>query len=348
VVDRVATPRAEAIEHFAADLRALRALVGSPSFRTMSGRSHAISHTTLHEAAQGHRLPSWATTAEFVKACDADPADFRERWEQANQAVRAAAIVSDAVGADPTATDTTATDTTASDVLDVAPANASGFVATDGGEEAAVEPDTAAGATSAARSLPPSPVRPPRRWFRPVIVGTVLAGVLAAGAIVTGVMASRGDSPGAGTPGAVSHSRSAAPLLTAADCPVQQSNPPAASPPDKGDAGVFISDITLPDCTHVAPGTTVTKIWRFKNVGTVPWRGYALHRIDLPQQRDQCQTITDVPVKDTEPGQIVDIQVTVTTPDNAGFCFVRFKMEDASGRIAFPGNRPVNFQLIVD
>jgi hypothetical protein len=27
---------------------------------------------------------------------------------------------------------------------------------------------------------------------------------------------------------------------------------------------------------------------------------------------------------------------------------VRFKMVDASGKVAFPGNRPVNFQVIVE
>jgi hypothetical protein len=52
--------------------------------------------------------------------------------------------------------------------------------------------------------------------------------------------------------------------------------------------------------------------------------------------------------KDTEPGQIVDIEVAVTAPNSPGFCFVRFKMEDASGRIACPGNRPVRFQVVVD
>jgi hypothetical protein len=73
-----------------------------------------------------------------------------------------------------------------------------------------------------------------------------------------------------------------------------------------------------------------------------------VHRIDLPQQRDQCQTITDVPINVTGPGQIVDIEVMITAPNSPGFCFVRFKLEDAFGRIGFPGNRPVNFQLVVD
>ncbi|NUR91391.1 MAG: hypothetical protein HOY71_45585, partial [Nonomuraea sp.] len=82
--------RAEAIEDFAAALRELRESVGNPSFREMSGRSGAISHTTLHEATKGNRLPSWETTVEFVKACDADPAAYREHWERASRVVKSA------------------------------------------------------------------------------------------------------------------------------------------------------------------------------------------------------------------------------------------------------------------
>src|SRR3954470_14901523 len=80
--------RADTIDDFAAALRELRKSVGNPPFREMSGRSGAISHTTLHEATKGNRLPSWETTVEFVKACGADPAAYRERWEAANRAVR--------------------------------------------------------------------------------------------------------------------------------------------------------------------------------------------------------------------------------------------------------------------
>jgi hypothetical protein len=35
-------------------------------------------------------------------------------------------------------------------------------------------------------------------------------------------------------------------------------------------------------------------------------------------------------------------------PSTPGFCFVRFKLVDAKGKVAFPGSRPVNFQLIVE
>ncbi|SNT45761.1 Helix-turn-helix domain-containing protein [Asanoa hainanensis] len=77
--DRIAT------EAFAEQLRALRSDVGGPSFRKMAGRSGRISHTTLHEAAAGTRFPSWETTREFVRACDADEALWRTRWEDAQR-----------------------------------------------------------------------------------------------------------------------------------------------------------------------------------------------------------------------------------------------------------------------
>ncbi|WP_326568343.1 NBR1-Ig-like domain-containing protein [Amycolatopsis rhabdoformis] len=64
----------------AAELAALRASVGDPSFRKMAERSGRISHTTLHEAVKGTRFPSWETTREFVKACGADEEPWRARW----------------------------------------------------------------------------------------------------------------------------------------------------------------------------------------------------------------------------------------------------------------------------
>ena len=78
-------PQVTAAVRFAGELRALRAAIGDPSFRKMAGRSGRISHTTLHEAAAGTRFPSWETTREFVRACDADEAEWRLRWEDAQR-----------------------------------------------------------------------------------------------------------------------------------------------------------------------------------------------------------------------------------------------------------------------
>ncbi|MEU4335429.1 NBR1-Ig-like domain-containing protein [Micromonospora lupini] len=79
------SPDRQAAERFAEQLRALRSAAGDPSFRKMAGRSGRISHTTLHEAAAGTRFPSWETTREFVRACEADEAQWRRRWEQAQR-----------------------------------------------------------------------------------------------------------------------------------------------------------------------------------------------------------------------------------------------------------------------
>ncbi|UQU65086.1 hypothetical protein COUCH_01645 [Couchioplanes caeruleus] len=80
-----------AARRFAEQLGVLRADVGNPSFRKMAGRSGRISHTTLHEAAAGTRFPSWETTREFVRACDADEAEWRRRWEAAQHPLPTAA-----------------------------------------------------------------------------------------------------------------------------------------------------------------------------------------------------------------------------------------------------------------
>lgn len=301
--------RALAIDGFAAQLRELRASVGAPSFREMSRRSGAISHTTLHDAAQGIRLPSWATTAEFVKACGADPAGYRSQWESANREVRAATSLIAPDGADPR-------------LEDAAP-------------DATVLADHEPAGESSSHGRTP--------WWRRrfVIVGAAAAVVVAA-TVTTALLITDGDGDEGGQV-----PEGADRALTSADCPVRQQNPPPAPPTHQGDRAKFVSDITLPDCTRVDPGSTMKKVWRFKNGGSVTWQGYSLDRVD-PQHRNQCQTIEDVQIPRTEPGAIVDIEVEVTTPLEPTFCFVRFKMLDGNGNVAFPGGRPVNFQIIVN
>ncbi|GAA2260828.1 hypothetical protein GCM10010402_15510 [Actinomadura luteofluorescens] len=329
--------QAEAIEDFAAVLRELRESVGNPPFREMSGRSGAISHTTLHEATKGNRLPSWGTTVEFVKACGADPAAYRERWERANLAVRSASA-----GRPPAA------------ALEASAASAMEPQAV----HIAIEPQEGAadGETSVPLPVAPPPGRPagdvqalfpaPKRRarFRLGSPGAVALGAAVIGTWAVVLIVMNGDS---GKDGMEEYGNRSKNALTPADCPVQATNPAPSSPRHKGDAAKFVADITLPDCTRVGTGRNITKVWRLKNIGTVPWDGYSLRRLDLPQKADDCQTISDVPIADTEPGHEVDIRTDITTPRKPGLCYVRFKMVDGTGKVAFPGNRPVNFQVIV-
>ncbi|PFG47402.1 Ig-like domain-containing protein [Amycolatopsis sulphurea] len=93
----------------AAELAALRARAGNPSFRKMAGRSGRISHTTLHEAVGGSRFPSWDTTREFARACDADELPWRQRWEELKglpvAAAQPPAVAESAATAEPSATE---------------------------------------------------------------------------------------------------------------------------------------------------------------------------------------------------------------------------------------------------
>lgn len=76
--------------------------------------------------------------------------------------------------------------------------------------------------------------------------------------------------------------------------------------------------------------------------------GVLAGRIDVPQKPDQCRTSEHIPIRDTEPKETVDISTEVVTPAKGVLCYVRFKMMDATGTVAFPGKRPVNFQIVVD
>ncbi|MGW5158768.1 NBR1-Ig-like domain-containing protein [Nonomuraea wenchangensis] len=355
--------RAEAIEGFAAILRELRNAVGNPPYREMSGRSGAISHTTLHEATKGNRLPSWETTVEFVKACDADPAAYRDRWEQANRVVRSASAGEPAPRADMTVE--RPSDNSVEQPYGGAEQPSDGLVAAAGpgaqrlalasqappSADAAPPPPAPPSPSPSPDDVPPPPPAPPagKGRSRPARVAALAAAVVVvAGAVAVVVTVLNNgaatDDPG---PAPTGPGQSAA-ALSPADCPVRSTNPPWAPPLHPGDAAQFVEDVTLPDCARVDAGKTVTKVWRLKNSGTVPWTGYSLRRLDFAQQADQCQTISDVPIKDTPPGATVDVETVVTTPRKPGLCYVRFKMVDASGAILFPGSRPINFQIIVD
>ncbi|MFI6735803.1 NBR1-Ig-like domain-containing protein [Nonomuraea sp. NPDC050451] len=341
--------RAEIIEDFAATLRELRNAVGNPPFREMSGRSGAISHTTLHEATKGNRLPSWETTVEFVKVCNADPAAYRERWERANRVVRSTSAGDPSIRADASVDrpsgELAASATGAAELRTVHLAFGS-------------QAPRSAGETAVFVATPPSgefagDVRPllpaPRSRGRLRLTGPAAlatAAVIVGAAVLVVAVVNRGSGPDGHSLNPTGSPSIAAPSPT--DCPVRSTNPPWAPPLHKGDAAAFIEDVTLADCTRVGPDKTMTKVWRLKNAGTVPWKGYSLRRLDLTQQADQCQTISDVPIKDTQPGETVDIRTDITTPRKPGLCYVRFKMVDASGAVVFPGSRPINFQIIVD
>jgi hypothetical protein len=77
----------------------------------------------------------------------------------------------------------------------------------------------------------------------------------------------------------------------------------------------FVSE-TVPDGTIFQPGTTFTKTWQIKNVGTCAWD--TSHRLYL-QSGDGLTTLTTVALLRTiYPGEIINLVVEMTAPASEG------------------------------
>jgi len=70
------------------------------------------------------------------------------------------------------------------------------------------------------------------------------------------------------------------PLATFTSIAPPQASPTFPAPPTQTplptqacDLGQYIKDVNIPDGTVFPPGTTFTKTWRLKNVGTCTWSG---------------------------------------------------------------------------
>jgi len=93
----------------------------------------------------------------------------------------------------------------------------------------------------------------------------------------------------------------------------------------------FVTDVTVPDGTTYAPGTTFVKTWRLKNIGTCTWTtSYAL--VFYSGQQMGAPAAVNFP-HNVVPGGTVDLSVTMTAPSSAGHYFSYWKLRNASSRI---------------
>ncbi|MFE5565924.1 response regulator [Amycolatopsis japonica] len=68
------------VAEFAAELRALRRVVGTPTYRTLAGRAN-YSITVLSQAAAGVTVPAWPVVKAFILACGGDLLEWEQRWQ---------------------------------------------------------------------------------------------------------------------------------------------------------------------------------------------------------------------------------------------------------------------------
>src|SRR6186713_3234052 len=82
----------------------------------------------------------------------------------------------------------------------------------------------------------------------------------------------------------------------------------------------FIADVTIPDGTNFTPGTSFSKTWRLKNIGTCAWNSNDVSLIFDSGEKMGAATSIAIPTT-INPGQTVDITVSMTAPSAAGHYF---------------------------
>lgn len=92
-----------------------------------------------------------------------------------------------------------------------------------------------------------------------------------------------------------------------------------------------ILDITIPDGTILTAGETFEKTWRLQNVGSCTWtRLYALTFFSGNSLNAmQTQTLS----QEVEPGEVVDLSVTMQAPQNPGTYQSNWMLSDPGGEL---------------
>lgn len=115
---------------------------------------------------------------------------------------------------------------------------------------------------------------------------------------------------------------------------------PAAPVPtlsENCDHATFLADVTVPDGTTFEPGQTFVKTWRLRNDGACTWNaGYAV----IFDQGDAMGSPASFPLTSSEvnPGEDVEISVTLQSPAEPGEYRGDWKLRNAAGQIFGLGN----------
>lgn len=94
------------------------------------------------------------------------------------------------------------------------------------------------------------------------------------------------------------------------------SAPPATLPPTTCTlASTFISDVTIPDGTVIAPGGTFVKTWAIQNSGTCTWGG-GYNAILVAGESFGAASPQPIPA--ANPGDIINISINMSAPTSPG------------------------------
>lgn len=131
--------------------------------------------------------------------------------------------------------------------------------------------------------------------------------------------------------------------VLASPTPAPPTAPPATvTPSTPCNAASFVADVNYPDNTSVVVGSSFTKTWRLKNVGTCTWTsGYKLvfdggDRMNAPDS----VTLTSGTVA---PGSTVDISVDLKAPADTGTYQGNYRLKEPGGVLFGIGPSAANY-----
>lgn len=114
----------------------------------------------------------------------------------------------------------------------------------------------------------------------------------------------------------------------------------------EGDATAFVAD-TIPHGTLVEPGIFFVKTWRIRNAGSVPWRDRRLERQGPLTGPGLITSPRHVPIPDTAPREIAEIEVPLKAPGYDCSSIAYFKMVDREGFLCFPDEHQLGLDILV-
>lgn len=91
---------------------------------------------------------------------------------------------------------------------------------------------------------------------------------------------------------------------------------------------IYVSDVTIPDGTILAPSESFTKTWEFQNTGTCDWdEGYLIIFVSGADMDGETTEID----QDVLSGSVGDISVSMVAPDTEGTYIGYWRMADSDG-----------------
>jgi len=114
--------------------------------------------------------------------------------------------------------------------------------------------------------------------------------------------------------------------------PTKTSVPPTATVFVPCDRASFVSDVSFPDNSELAPGTTFVKTWRIRNNGSCTWTSsYALVFVSGAAMSGPASLQFINAGATVAPGSTVDVSVTLTAPATPDTYRGDWKLRNAAG-----------------